>query len=98
MREQDFIFTRLTDVSGHLQRLDGPAWDSKPLHHRSVEHTAQMYAEWAQLPEGRITATALRYTGAVRKWQAEHDLEALRDFLGFATIQATRKWVKGVIG
>ena len=94
MKEEDILFTPLTDMAGRIERLHGLDWRYQALAAGSIGRLIQMYARWAGLAADEISPKALRYTAAVRKWNSGCDLDTLREFMGFTNVDPARVLVK----
>jgi site-specific recombinase XerD len=81
---EEYVFRPLQDLSGILKKRRGEAWNKKPLSVEKAADYLKRYAEWAEMPGGKVTLECLRCTGALLRWKEGANLEELADFLGLA--------------
>lgn len=81
---EEYVFRPLQDLSGILKKRRGEAWNKKPLSVEKAADYLKRYAEWAEMPGGKVTLESLRCTGALLRWKEGANLEELADFLGLA--------------
>jgi len=100
MRDEDYIFTALTNKAGRLPNVSAAEWEpgAQPLSMREVGRLLKRYARLAGLDAKKIHVHTLRHTAAMLRHEAGDNVEDICAFLAHSSLAITQIYLHRVEG